>query len=165
MHSSQAFLGWNSLKWIWHYSGTFIVHMPLNCSMRMVNWLATCNFRITGLDPAGPLADFFPRFFGGAHLSALSAVFVDIVKTDSTVYGHLFSIGTVNFFVNGGIRPQPGCEVITVPLSLSAAGQTKMFQLNSERKWQFTSFIPQIRAAITVRGNTGLKLSQRIQHH
>ncbi|XP_043278158.1 lipoprotein lipase-like isoform X2 [Venturia canescens] len=69
--------------------------------------------RITGLDPAKP--GFYHR--GAEHIDAKSARFVDIVHTDAGVYGASTATGTVDFFANGGARPQPGCPVLGSPLS------------------------------------------------
>ncbi|CAK9814363.1 Pancreatic triacylglycerol lipase [Anthophora plagiata] len=64
-------------------------------------------FRVTGLDPAGPL--FYTL---NAHLSAADAEFVDIIHTDMGDYGIALSTGHVDFYPNGGFRPQPGCPLI-----------------------------------------------------
>ncbi|XP_044009937.1 phospholipase A1 member A-like [Aphidius gifuensis] len=62
--------------------------------------------RITGLDPALP--GFYHTGFG--HIDKDSARFVDIIHTDGGHYGVMSDTGTVDFYANGGHRPQPGCE-------------------------------------------------------
>ncbi|XP_011314500.1 lipase member H-A-like [Fopius arisanus] len=71
--------------------------------------------RITGLDPANP--GFY--FTGSKHIDANSARFVDILHTDGGFYGALEDTGTVDFYANGGSRPQPGCPFLGVPLTPS----------------------------------------------
>ncbi|XP_014232599.1 lipase member H-like [Trichogramma pretiosum] len=61
--------------------------------------------RVTGLDPANPM--FYQ--FGAEHINEKSGRQVDVVHTDGGVYGALPSTGSVDFFANGGYRPQPGC--------------------------------------------------------
>lgn len=69
----------------------------------------TFNFtvkRLTAMDPAGPL------FFKTNDLNRLSrsdATFVDVIHTDSLRYGYILPLGSIDFYVNGGIGPQPGC--------------------------------------------------------
>lgn len=66
--------------------------------------------RITGLDPAGLL--FFPdlpQVIPENHLLENDAHFVDIVHTDSGGYGYPLPTGAADFYVNGGLRFQPGC--------------------------------------------------------
>ncbi|KAF7993896.1 hypothetical protein HCN44_011165 [Aphidius gifuensis] len=64
--------------------------------------------RISGLDPA------FPGFYyiGIGHIDKDSARFVDNIHTDRGYYGAPTDTGTVDFYANGGHRPQPGCEFI-----------------------------------------------------
>ncbi|XP_037903872.1 lipase member H-B-like isoform X2 [Hermetia illucens] len=61
--------------------------------------------RISGLDPA------YPGFYGEEiqGLSSADAEFVDIIHTDGGFLGVPGSIGTADFFPNGGNAPQPGC--------------------------------------------------------
>lgn len=67
--------------------------------------------RITGLDPAGPFWYPGPNGPVGTRvpISKLDAVFVDIIHTDAGVYGAPVSTGSIDFWPNGGIYPQPGC--------------------------------------------------------
>lgn len=63
--------------------------------------------RITGLDPAGPL------FVGAAPDDRLSEDDADVVvaiHTASGILGILGSVGNVDFFPNGGVPMQPGCD-------------------------------------------------------
>ena len=62
--------------------------------------------RITCLDPAFPL--FYPALFF-KPISKDDAEFVDIIHTDSWIYGSPFSAGTADFWPNGGSTLQPGC--------------------------------------------------------
>ncbi|KAF4517964.1 hypothetical protein B566_EDAN005331 [Ephemera danica] len=64
--------------------------------------------RITGLDP------WFGRSKRERQLPTRVARFVDAVHTDSGVHGHSVSVGHADFFPNGGISPQPGCELSNV---------------------------------------------------
>ncbi|CAD7079410.1 unnamed protein product [Hermetia illucens] len=62
--------------------------------------------RITSLDPA------FPKYYRDLHITPISyrdAEFVDIIHTDSWLYGSPLSAGTVDFWPNGGKSLQPGC--------------------------------------------------------
>nr|XP_033334500.1 pancreatic triacylglycerol lipase-like [Megalopta genalis]XP_033334501.1 pancreatic triacylglycerol lipase-like [Megalopta genalis] len=63
-------------------------------------------FRITGLDPVGPL------YYTGRYLQSGDATFVDIIHTDAGVVGQVYNSGDVDFLPNGGHRPQPGCSVL-----------------------------------------------------
>lgn len=66
--------------------------------------------RITGLDAAGP---GFQNFKGVVpQLSPDDALFVDCIHTAGGTYGYADSLGHVDFFVNGGDAPQPGCKSI-----------------------------------------------------
>lgn len=67
---------------------------------------------VTGLDPAYPL---FYRY-GDEHVDDESGQQVDIIHTDGGYYGASEITGSVDFFPNGGSRPQPGCKSILVPL-------------------------------------------------
>ncbi|XP_043593538.1 pancreatic triacylglycerol lipase-like [Bombus pyrosoma] len=78
--------------------------LPENINFRLT--------RITGLDPAGPL------FYVLNHrLTSEDADFVDIIHTDAGFYGITLRSGHVDFYPNGGHRPQPGCRLINIPLS------------------------------------------------
>lgn len=67
--------------------------------------------RITGLDPARPLFEDIPT---ETSLSKTDAVMVDIIHTDGGKLGIISAAGTVDFYPNGGIAPQPGCLQINV---------------------------------------------------
>ncbi|XP_046388394.1 pancreatic lipase-related protein 2-like [Ischnura elegans] len=61
--------------------------------------------RITGLDPALP---FFASLRRSWKLDASDADFVDVIHTNSGVFGKIEATGHVDFYVNGG-RTQPAC--------------------------------------------------------
>nr|XP_024216846.1 pancreatic triacylglycerol lipase-like [Halyomorpha halys] len=62
--------------------------------------------RITGLDPAFP---FFWGWISQKRLSKDDAEFVDVIHTNAFFKGHVFPLGHVDFFINGGVI-QPGCK-------------------------------------------------------
>ncbi|XP_068622617.1 pancreatic triacylglycerol lipase-like [Battus philenor] len=59
--------------------------------------------RITGLDPAGPLWNK-----NSNRLSKTDAHYVEAIHTNAGVFGIASSVGTVDFYPNGGVS-QPGC--------------------------------------------------------
>lgn len=63
--------------------------------------------RITGLDPAGPL---FLLASPQNRLDPTDANFVDVIHTDGRKFGYYNPLGTVDFYPNGGIGPQPACR-------------------------------------------------------
>ncbi|XP_063390919.1 uncharacterized protein LOC134676452 [Cydia fagiglandana] len=67
--------------------------------------------RITGLDPAGPLFTKLPL---EQRLDPSDAHFVDVIHTDAGIFGFPVSLGHADFYPNGGISPQPGCELEVV---------------------------------------------------
>ncbi|XP_060529037.1 pancreatic triacylglycerol lipase-like [Cylas formicarius] len=73
--------------------------------------------RISGLDPAGP---FFrdPSISANDRLDKTDAVIVDVIHTDAGFYGYEKSLGTLDIYVNGGMRIQPGCLNDPIPSSL-----------------------------------------------
>ncbi|KAK3917395.1 Pancreatic lipase-related protein 2 [Frankliniella fusca] len=99
--------------------------------------------RITGLDPAFPL---FRWTREEGHLSSGDAAFVDVIHTDSGVYGVAFPIGDADFFPNGGAR-QPGCSVREqrargemYPGGFSSCSHSRAWQLYAESVVEPTSF-------------------------
>ncbi|XP_069687340.1 pancreatic triacylglycerol lipase-like [Periplaneta americana] len=62
--------------------------------------------RITGLDAAYPM---FGNVNASGRLDATDAVLVDIIHTCGGIFGFEEPIGHVDFYANGGRRPQPGC--------------------------------------------------------
>lgn len=90
---------------------------------------ATHLFRITGLDPAGPLNYISNTFIGASHLSHKDAAFVDVIHTDAYVYGTALRSGKADFYPNGGIRVQPGCPENTTPGNLSDINGKRMLLL------------------------------------
>ncbi|XP_018336722.1 lipase member I [Agrilus planipennis] len=77
--------------------------------------------RITGLDPAGPYFEH-PLKNPADRLSNNDAKLVDVIHTDGGFFGAINPMGTIDFYVNGGVRPQPGCTTITfvTPTSLES---------------------------------------------
>lgn len=68
--------------------------------------VTTVCFRITGLDPA------YPLYYGTADNKELyknDAARVDIIHSDKGICGGPTSTGHVDFYPNGGTRPQPMC--------------------------------------------------------
>lgn len=65
-------------------------------------------FRITGLDPAGPLFKKWPKEL---KLDRGDAEFVDVIHTDAGIFGYPRRIGHVDFWPNRGVSPQPGCTI------------------------------------------------------
>lgn len=63
--------------------------------------------RITGLDPAGPSFQGYPA---NARLDSSDALFVDVIHTDSNRLGMWQTVGHVDFYPNGGVAEQPGCD-------------------------------------------------------
>ncbi|XP_038220937.1 inactive pancreatic lipase-related protein 1-like [Zerene cesonia] len=69
--------------------------------------------RITGLDPAKPLFDKIPL---DQRLDPSDGEFVDVIHTDAGIFGYNRNVGHVDFYPNGGVSPQPGCELeVVVP--------------------------------------------------
>lgn len=67
-------------------------------------------FRITGLDPAGPLyASLRPILPVDLTLAAEDGKFVDIIHSDGNGFGSPQVTGSIDFLPNGGIHLQPGC--------------------------------------------------------
>nr|AEE63364.1 unknown [Dendroctonus ponderosae] len=75
--------------------------------------------RITALDPAGPYFRF-PTVKPSERLNQKDAVVVDVIHTDAGFYGLEDPTGTLDIYVNGGGRIQPGCLDFTdnVPESI-----------------------------------------------
>ncbi|KAI5640412.1 lipase domain-containing protein [Phthorimaea operculella] len=67
--------------------------------------------RITGLDPALPLFHGLPL---EQRLDKSDAEFVDVIHTDGGIFGINHPLGHADFYPNGGISPQPGCELEVV---------------------------------------------------
>lgn len=70
----------------------------------LLNWIKKIKSSNIGLDPAFPL--FYPS---ECHLRSSDAKAVIILHTDGGFYGTPFNTGTVDFYANKGISPQPGC--------------------------------------------------------
>lgn len=67
--------------------------------------------RITGIEVAGPLFEV-PPAPSNMKLTDTDASMVECVHTDGGEFGFKSSVGKVDFFINGGVPPQPGCEVL-----------------------------------------------------
>jgi len=92
--------------------------------------------RITGLDPANSL--FYPF---GCYLTPTDAAWIDIIHTDMGGYGTPTRIGTAEYYVNGGTRPQPGCRLIGLPLSKGGiCSHQRSVELYAESKRHPTKF-------------------------
>ncbi|XP_076290883.1 pancreatic triacylglycerol lipase-like [Lasioglossum baleicum] len=81
-------------------------------------------YRITGLSPAGP------PIYRGNSLQSGDANFVDIIHTESGFFGQLHNSGNADFHPNGGLRLQPGCEVVS-------SDQTQQSNCNTARSWMY----------------------------
>lgn len=57
---------------------------------------------------------WFGRTKAEWQLATRYITFVDIIHTDAGVLGHRESVGHADYFPNGGISPQPGCELAAV---------------------------------------------------
>lgn len=79
--------------------------------------------RISGLDPAMP---WFLTVTTDDRLDPSDAEFVDVIHTCGGVLGLILTLGTVDFYPNGGTIFQPGCsgwmEFIGLVLSFLLAG-------------------------------------------
>lgn len=80
--------------------------------------------RITGLDPAGPL---FHTVAASDRLSKEDAAFVDVIHTAGLWIGTDEVVGHVDFYPNGGMAPQPGCEDDDLGLGYSHARAPQLF--------------------------------------
>ncbi|KZC03801.1 Venom phospholipase A1 [Dufourea novaeangliae] len=78
--------------------------------------------RITGLDPALPL--FYPST---CHIRSNDAEAVVILHTDGGFYGTPIDTGTVDFYANKGVSPQPGCPIIIGGELCSHQRSTKIY--------------------------------------
>jgi len=63
------------------------------------------------LDPAYPL---YMNTGEDGHLTWADAVFVDVIHTDGGNFGFPQPLGHVDFFPNGGVRRQPGCDLKSI---------------------------------------------------
>ncbi|XP_076646271.1 phospholipase A1 isoform X2 [Halictus rubicundus] len=78
--------------------------------------------RLTGLDPALPL--FYPST---CHIKKTDAAVVVILHTDGGFYGTGIDTGTVDFYANKGVSPQPGCPIIIGGESCSHQRSTRIY--------------------------------------
>ncbi|KAH1025755.1 pancreatic triacylglycerol lipase [Dendroctonus ponderosae] len=63
--------------------------------------------RITALDPAFPEFSLQDR---SKRLAETDADYIDVIHTDAGVFGFPASIGHADFYPNGGVALQPGCQ-------------------------------------------------------
>ncbi|XP_046975328.1 pancreatic lipase-related protein 3-like [Vanessa cardui] len=99
--------------------------------------------RITGLDPALPLFDKLPL---QQRLDPSDAEFVDVIHTDAGIFGFNHQMGHVDFYPNGGISPQPGCELeVVIPqqqlLTKFFCSHWRSYMFYSESVLRPTSFL------------------------
>ncbi|GJQ71683.1 hypothetical protein Trydic_g11378 [Trypoxylus dichotomus] len=111
--------------------------------------------RATGLDPAGPML----QLVGDDKLIGRdSAEFVDIIHTSSGIYGYDSSVGTVDFYPNGGVT-QPGCAIVIVPQpSCDHARSWKYFAESIQHPTKF----PSIRCSSYTKFRLGLCHSETV---
>lgn len=64
---------------------------------------------VTGLDPAGPLFEV-PQVPKSKRLSDDDANVVEIIHSDGGILGFHNSLGTIDFYPNGGRYIQPNCD-------------------------------------------------------
>lgn len=64
--------------------------------------------RISALDPARPMFEH-PEVAEMSRLAPLDAQHVDVYHSNILVYGFTAPIGTIDFYINGGLV-QPGCN-------------------------------------------------------
>ena len=65
------------------------------------------SYRITGLDPSGPLFHSAPP---SKRLDKTDALFVDVIHSAGKWVGNDEFIGHADFYPNLGQAPQPGCD-------------------------------------------------------
>lgn len=66
----------------------------------------TCSVIIAALDPAGV------GFKESEYKEGLPETFVDVIHTTSGILGLREKVGDIDFYPNGGVSPQPGCNVL-----------------------------------------------------
>ncbi|XP_065174106.1 lipoprotein lipase-like isoform X2 [Atheta coriaria] len=86
-------------------------HVAGLSGQRVIKVLGKPLGRITALDPAAPYFDLF-TLQNDDRLSPDDAAFVDIVHTDGGWLGFRQSLGTTDFYPNGGTAVQPGCSLL-----------------------------------------------------
>ncbi|XP_053674095.1 pancreatic triacylglycerol lipase-like [Anopheles nili] len=92
--------------------------------------------RVTALDPAGP---FFDKNSKDA-ISSDVAQFVDVIHTDGEILGAQVPLGHADFFPNGGVPPQPGCEKLDL-LTLHGCSHLRSTGFFAESIQQPNNFI------------------------
>ncbi|XP_011873872.1 PREDICTED: lipase member H-like [Vollenhovia emeryi] len=112
-----------------HSLGTHIAGFAGKCNSFKVP-------RITALDPANPI--IYPI---GCYLKSDDAMWIDVIHTDMGGYGIPWTMGTADYVVNHGIRPQPGCELVGLPLSPTdvCSHQTSV-EIYAESKYNSSTF-------------------------
>ncbi|CAK1540636.1 unnamed protein product [Leptosia nina] len=109
----EAGLSMDRLHLIGHSLGS---HVAGYLARELKNKYGKTVKRVTALDPAFPA--FYPDGIVMEHISDKDAEFVDVIHTDSGVYGAPVRTGSVDFWPNGGKGIQPGCpRFAPVPLS------------------------------------------------
>ncbi|XP_017771746.1 PREDICTED: lipase member H-A-like [Nicrophorus vespilloides] len=95
--------------------------------------------RITGLDPA------FPSFgmiqLSNGRLSYHQAKFVDVIHTAAGTFGLMDAIGHADFYPNGGVMSQPGCNGITDFTAACSHGKSwQYFKESIDTNVKFASY-------------------------
>ncbi|XP_045473081.1 pancreatic lipase-related protein 2-like [Harmonia axyridis] len=77
-------------------------------------------WRISALDPAGPYFRL-PDKTENDKLDRKDAEIVDVIHTDAKIFGMDGLVGTLDIYVNGGTRRQPGCDDGRLSLDLQVS--------------------------------------------
>ncbi|KAL7305252.1 hypothetical protein TKK_0002390 [Trichogramma kaykai] len=90
--------------------------------------------RITGLDVAYPL---YMNTGPEGHLTRADAEFVDIIHTDGGRLGFPIPLGHADFYPNGGIRRQPGCNIENIVSMGINMLLNRYITCSHNRAWRF----------------------------
>lgn len=142
------------------YKSFHLVSHSLGCQVsgfigkRVFNVTGKKLGRITALDAASPI---FELVYGEeGRLDKGDAEFVDAVHSDGGVLGFKSSIGTVDFFPNGGSAVQPGCSLLKPDVKYE---DCKSYFLFFHHHHQFAAIIFKlIKTIFHLTGNCFLKI-------